>query len=118
MADHGTVANIFDGYQSPTPDLGGFYNGESSWQLFDVSEVNRDSSPTNNLESILDISQSNNFNGTTTNNPNQIIYKMRGWRTVQLNFEFWISIGAPSTSNPSGQPITDITIVGISRPPF
>jgi len=37
-------------------------------------------------------------------------YLMRGWRSGTADYETWIAVGAPNSSNPSGQPITDITI--------
>lgn len=38
------------------------------------------------------------------------VYKMRGWRTVQLDYEYWLARNNPSTTNPSGQPIINIVI--------
>lgn len=37
------------------------------------------------------------------------IFLMRGWNTVALTYEPWVSIGSPSTSPPSGQPNIGIT---------
>jgi len=37
-------------------------------------------------------------------------YLMRGWRPGTSDYETWIAVGAPNSSNPSGQPITNITI--------
>ena len=38
------------------------------------------------------------------------IYLMRGWRPGTSDYETWKAVGAPNTSNPSGDPIIDITV--------
>jgi hypothetical protein len=42
--------------------------------------------------------------------PGAMQYLMRGWRPGTADYETWIAVGAPNTSNPSGQPIVGITI--------
>ena len=43
-------------------------------------------------------------------------YLMRGWRPAHVpapDYETWVAVGSPNTSNPSGEPIIDITIQSV-----
>ena len=37
-------------------------------------------------------------------------FLMRGYRPGTSDFETWIAVGAPNSTNPSGQPIVDVTV--------
>ena len=39
-----------------------------------------------------------------------LYYLMRGYRTLTSDYETWVATGSPNSNNPSGQPITNITI--------
>jgi hypothetical protein len=41
--------------------------------------------------------------------PGAVQYFMRGLRPGTLDYETWTAVGTPNTSNPSGQPIVEIT---------
>jgi len=42
----------------------------------------------------------------------ETLFLMRGWRPLHVppDYELWIAVGSPNTSNPSGEPIQDITV--------
>lgn len=43
-------------------------------------------------------------------------YLMRGWRPLHVpapDYETWVAVGNPNTSNPSGEPIQDIVIQSV-----
>lgn len=43
----------------------------------------------------------------------QFYYRMRAWNTVTLSYEIWTSMTYPNLNPPSGDPVTEITIIGI-----
>lgn len=43
----------------------------------------------------------------------QIHYRMRAWNPVLVDWEIWDSVGAPNTSPPSGDPVTNVTLIRI-----
>jgi len=45
----------------------------------------------------------------------QYRYRMRAWNTVTGDWEIWTSAGSPDTNPPSGDPVTNVTLIGISE---
>lgn len=42
-----------------------------------------------------------------------LYYQMRGWYAAGSTYESWVAVGAPNTSNPSGNPLTNIVVVAV-----
>lgn len=50
--------------------------------------------------------------------PAPTFFKMRAWNVGGSFYEYWVSEGAPSAANPSGQPILagSLTVIAVKRP--
>lgn len=45
----------------------------------------------------------------------QYHYRMRAWNTVTAGWEIWTSVGTPDVNPPSGDPVTNVTLIGITE---
>jgi len=45
----------------------------------------------------------------------QYRYRMRAWNTVLNDWEIWTSTGSPNLIPPSGDPVTNVTLIGVTE---
>jgi hypothetical protein len=43
----------------------------------------------------------------------QLQYRMRAWNLNTVDWEVWTSVGSPNLNPPSGDPVTNVTLIGV-----
>ena len=43
----------------------------------------------------------------------QFNYRMRAWNLTLVDWEVWTSVGSPNLIPPSGNPVTNVTLIGV-----